>query len=459
MSDAVVTNYDDYIHEPNNRELEHIPGDYGKLPFLGHTLTFVQRPLEFTRENADQYGLLFRSSFGGSRGVFALGPDLVQQVFLDPGRDFSSKMGFADRLATFFEGSLIMEDFEHHRHERRIFQTAFKNDSLKYYTDEINGVYRDAMTRWRADSGNEILFFDYIKNLLLQVAAEIFIGVEGEGEHISRLNKAFVDCANGNTYIFPLYIPGSTYYKGINGKRYLKKYFASLVDEKRNNSGRDMMSLFCKERDENGQLFSDEEVTNQTIFLLFAAHDTTTSAITHTIYFLARNPEIRQRLYEECVAVGKDELGYDDLDKVPYMQQVFNEVQRIRPSVPMIPRRTIRDVEMAGYNVPAHTTVWLTPRFTHWMPEYWSEPERFDPDRFSPERAEHKQHPFLFHPFGGGAHKCIGMHFSQMEYKCFLHQFILQFEFESRHKDQDVFMQTFPLPKPGDDMPILLKSR
>ena len=108
--------------------------------------------------------------------------------------------------------------------------------------------------------------------------------------------------------------------------------------------------------------------------------------------------------------------------------------------------------------MPAHTMVYMIPRFSHWMEEYWTEPYSFDPERFSDERAEHKQHPFLFHPFGGGAHKCIGMHFAQMEYKCFLYKFMRQYDFESRH-EKEPFMQSLPLPKPGDDMPVELYRR
>jgi cytochrome P450 len=102
--------------------------------------------------------------------------------------------------------------------------------------------------------------------------------------------------------------------------------------------------------------------------------------------------------------------------------------------------------------------VYTVPGFTHHMADYWTEPEKFDPDRFSTERAEHKRHSFMFHPFGGGAHKCIGMHFSQMEYKCFLFKFLLAFDFEARHK-KEPRMQTLPLPKPADDMPIELFKR
>lgn len=457
MAAPKISDYNSYVNEPNNRDLDHLPGDYGP-PFVGHTFKFLKDPFNWAQGQYKKYGLLSRVNTTGSRGVIALGPDLVQQVMLDTGRDFSSKMGFMDRVATFFSGSLIMEDFEHHKHQRRIMQSAFKNDSLKYYTEEINGIYDRALQEWDGDVGDTIHFFQHVKNLLLEVAAEIFIGETERGERVEKLNQAFADCVNGTMYLFPVNLPGFTLYKGLQGKKFLQQFFGDLVPKKRLGDGKDMLSFFCKEKDEEGNYFSDEEIANQTIFLLFAAHDTTTAAITHTIYYLARYPEVKEKLYQECLALGKDTLDYEDLNSVPYMQQVFNEVQRIRPSVPMVPRRTIRDVEMAGHKVPAHTMVYTFPRFSHWMEEYWTEPGKFDPDRFSPERAEHKQHPFLFHPFGGGAHKCIGMHFSQMEYKCFLYKFMLRYDFEARHK-KEPFMQSLPLPKPVDDMPVKLIRR
>lgn len=458
MSSPKVTNYDDYIHEPNNEKLDGIPGDYGP-PLIGHTLTYLKDPLPFAQERYKKYGAISKVSTMGSKGLLCLGPDLAQQIMLDPGKDFSSKMGFNQRVSTFFAGSLIMEDFEHHRFQRRIAQSAFKNDALKHYTKEINRIYRRAMSEWQDDIDHNIEFFTYIKNLLLEVAAEIFIGETERGERVARLSKGFTDCVEGLMYMFPVNLPGFLYHRGLQGRKYLEGFMKPLVQQKRQGDGGDILSHFCREKDENGEYFSDENITNQIIFLLFAAHDTTTAAITHTIYYLAKNPEVKEKLYQECLALNKGEIDYEDLDSVPYMQMVFNEVQRIRPSVPSVPRRTIREVEMAGYKVPAHTMVFTLPRFTHWMEEYWDKPFVFDPERFSDERAEHKKHPFQFHPFGGGAHKCIGMHFSLMEYKCFMHQFMLKYDFEARHKDGDVFIQTFPLPKPVDNMPVRLTLR
>jgi cytochrome P450 len=452
----MITNYDEYIHEPNCSELDQIPGDYG-LPLIGHTVPFFAGQYDWVASRHRQFGKVFKMCMVGTKGVMCLGPEYAQQILLDPDKVFSSKMGFDNRVTEFFGGSFIMEDFEHHRFQRRIAQTAFKNDMLRHYTTEVNGVYHRALDGWDADVGNQIEFFFHIKKILLDVAAEVFVGIQEKSDELNRLNSAFSDCANGIPYVIPWNIPGTAMWRGKRGRAYLEEYFGKLVTERRNGDGLDMLSLFCRELDENGKQFDDQTVVNQIIFLLFAAHDTTTAALTFAIYYLARDPELKERLYQECLSIGTDDLSYDDLNNVPLMGQIFNEVQRLNPSLPVIPRRTIRDVEIGGVPIPAHTLVYAMPKYSHLMEEYWTEPTKFDPDRWSPERAEHKQHPFLFHPFGGGAHKCIGMHFSQMEFKCFLHQFMLRYEFDA--KQDDVRMVVFPLAKPVDNMPITLRRR
>lgn len=456
MAAKQLTDYNSYIHEPNNTKLDHIPGDWG-MPVLGHTIEFFNEPVLWAQRNYKKYGPLVKLNSTMTKSLAPLGPDLMQQVFTDPGQNFSSKAGFA-RLEKFFGSCLIAEDFEHHKHQRRIMQTAFKVDSLKTYTGEVNQIYDTVLQQWEGDAGKTVSFFQQIKHLLLVVAAQVFFGETQHQGRIELLNKAFMDTVSGTLYLIPFAIPGGAVSRGYRGRKVLDGYFRPLVPLRRAGDGHDMLSYFCREKDEEGNFYSDDEIISQMIFLMFAAHDTTTAAITHTICFLSKHPDIKEKLYQECLAVGKDTLDFEDLNNMTYMQQVFNEVLRFRPSVPVLPRRTVREVEMAGYKVPAHTSLMLIAGFNHFMEDYWTEPNKFDPDRFSAERAEHKKHPFQYHPFGGGAHKCIGMHFSQMEYKCFLHKFMLKFDFAARHKKEPRLL-TLPIPKPEDEMPIELALR
>ena len=55
--------------------------------------------------------------------------------------------------------------------------------------------------------------------------------------------------------------------------------------------GHDMFSLLCRATDEEGNRYTDQEVIDHMIFLMMAAHDTTTSALTSMTYALARHKE------------------------------------------------------------------------------------------------------------------------------------------------------------------------
>ena len=63
---------------------------------------------------------------------------------------------------------------------------------------------------------------------------------------------------------------------------------------------------------------------------------------------------------------------------------------------------------------------------TQRMEPWWHDPDTFDPERFSDQRREDATHKYAWTPFGGGVHKCIGMHFGSMEVKAIMHQLLLR---------------------------------
>jgi cytochrome P450 len=78
------------------------------------------------------------------------------------------------------------------------------------------------------------------------------------------------------------------------------------------------------------------------------------------------------------------------------------------------PRRTTRDVTLAGTPVPAEIGVHYSSWATHHLPELFPEPFRFDPDRFLPER-EAALPRGAYVPFGGGSRMCLGKRFGEYE--------------------------------------------
>ena len=58
--------------------------------------------------------------------------------------------------------------------------------------------------------------------------------------------------------------------------------------------------MLCALRDEDGSGLSDRDVVNHMIFLLMAAHDTSTITVTTMMRQLGAHPEWRDRLREEA---------------------------------------------------------------------------------------------------------------------------------------------------------------
>lgn len=433
-----------YLERPDCQDLDHIPGTDG-IPYFGESLRSIWGLEELLEDHQKKWGNVSRIKMLHQRGIMLLGIENYQRVYLDREQNFSTEMGFAESIGQFYKGGILMKDFAEHKFLRRMMQTAFKNAAMKNYVAMMNPIMQANIEQW--DKIPNFLFFPHIKKTLLEVGAKVFIGVE-LGEEADKINQAFLDINDGLLGQVRKEWPGTKYGKGKKAERFLRDYFSKEIDKRREGDGQDMLSLMCRERDDDGNFFDKELIIPQASFLLFAAHDTTTSVLNHMVYYTSLYPEWQQKMREECLALGKDFAEYEDLEKMQQVENVFHEALRLRPSVAFLARRTIRECEIEGHRIPADTMIFLSPILNHRDPRFWTDPMTFDPDRFSPERAEQKNHSFCYHPFGGGAHKCIGMHFASMLSKTFMHQLLLKYDYSLPENFKTRF-EWVPLPKPS----------
>lgn len=443
----------DYRRFKDNHQYRHIPGNNG-WPIVGDLPSALSDLYKLADSHYEKHGSISKLNLVMQKGVLALGPDLSQQILLDRNQDFSPKMGYRRSLKPFFGEGLLLHDFDEHRFQRRILQSGFKTPAMKGYVDLMNPILQQGIASW--DTIDDFHFFPHIKSLLLKVALNVFYGVDEDEATAKALSQAFLNCLEGQMGIFMIDKPGFKYHIGMQGRQFLRDYIQKLIPQRRSEDGQDMLSYMCKEKKEDGSFFGDEEILDHAGFLLFAAHDTTTSTLNHLIYYLAKEPQWQQRLRDESLALNKAALDYEDLAALPELEMVFNESQRLHPSVSILMRRTTRQVMLDGHLIPPHTLIFQVPAFNNRFKKYWSNADSFDPERFSPERAEHKSHPFAYMPFGGGAHKCIGMHFAQMQSKLFCHQFLQHYSVSLLPNYRAKF-QHLPMPKLRDDLPLSLR--
>ena len=60
-----------------------------------------------------------------------------------------------------------------------------------------------------------------------------------------------------------------------------------------------------------------------------AAQETTSVLISNVFFLLARHPNVWQRLRQEALSLGDDEIGVDTLQKLKYLRNVLNESESL----------------------------------------------------------------------------------------------------------------------------------
>jgi cytochrome P450 len=442
------------LNPPRRNSLTHIPGDEG-WPLIGQTLAVLADPKGHVEKHAKKYGLVYRSHLFGETSLVMLGPEANELVLFDQAKLFSSSLGWGRILGLLFPRGLMLLDFDEHRLHRRALSVAFKSGPMKSYLAELDTGIAARVAQWKARPG-PMLFYPAMKQLTLDLAATSFLGA-GIGPEVEEITRAFVDMVAASVAVIRKPLPGTKMARGVNGRKRIVAYFAEQIPIRRAKGGEDLFSQLCHATHEDGALLSNQDIIDHMSFLMMAAHDTLTSSLTSFIGALAANPEWQQKLREEVAALGVEAgepTSFDNLEAMPLTEMAFKEALRIKPPVPSMPRRAIRDFSFNGYAIPAGTMVGVNPLFTHHMPEIWPNPDRFDPLRFT-EEAQRARHRFAWVPFGGGAHMCLGLHFAYMQAKCFARHFLqnLSVSLEPGYTPD---WQMWPIPKPRDGLRVTL---
>ncbi|MUL63718.1 cytochrome P450 [Mycobacterium sp. CBMA 234] len=446
-----------FAEPPAGSNLKPIMGDAG-LPIIGHLIETFRAGPDYVLELYRKHGPLYFAQTPALPAVMAMGPDATQAVFSNRNKDFSQR-AWDPVIGPFFEGGLMLLDFDEHMFHRRIMQEAFTRSRLTGYVSHIDSVSTKVLANDWVANDPRFLFHPAVKELTLDIASEVFMGHAAGTDRklVTTINEAFTTTTRAGNAIVRKPVRPLTWWRGIQARKTLEDYFSSSIAEKRRSEGTDMFSVLCHAQDEDGQTFTDDQIVAHMIFLMMAAHDTTTSTLTTMAYHLAANPQWQDKLREESARIGDAPLDIDALEKLETYDLVINEALRLQTPLGFNFRRAVRDTELMGYYIPAGTDVVTWPGMNHRLSELWTDPERFDPARFAEPRSEHKSHRYAFAPFGGGAHKCIGMVFGQLEIKTVMHRLLRRYRLELPNPGYTPWYDFGGMAVPVDGMPIVLR--
>ncbi|MFE0022731.1 cytochrome P450 [Amycolatopsis sp. NPDC059021] len=438
---------------PAGSGLKPVLGDDGP-PLVGHVPEMMRFGIEFGLRRYEMYGpVSFMGGFG--RRIVALsGPEATQIALVNKDKAFSQE-GWRFFIENFFERGLMLLDFgEHHLH-RRIMQQAFTRPRLSGYVDQMGPTLREGVTSWSGRSRPRLYWA--LKQLTLDVATRVFMDMRGPDD-AARINRAFIAAVRAGSAIVRYPVPGGRWAAGLHGRKVLERYFAENLPAKRKGDGDDLFSALCHATTEDGDRFTDTDIVNHMIFLMMAAHDTSTITSSAMVYFLAKFPEWQERARAESLALGDTVPGIEALEGLETLDLVMKEALRLVAPVPSMARKTVKDTEVLGHYLPAGSLIGVSPTVNHFSPGCWTDPMRFDPERFAEPRREDRSHRFAWMPFGGGAHKCIGLHFGSLEVKALLHEMLRAYRW-SVPAGYTARWDYTALPVPADGLPVQLDPR
>lgn len=436
------------------REIPAVIREDRGLPFLGRIFEYAKDPVALMRHQWETYGPVAPFNILGETGAMILGPDACGEVLQNRDKAFANEPGWGKIVGPFFNGGLMLIDFDVHHAHRRIMQEAFTRPRLEAYARHMQPAIAKGMAAW--GEGQVLKAYWRTKQLTLDIAADIFMGGASDtsAAQMDQVNRAFIDCVQAAAGIVRADVPLTRWGRAYRGRQVLEEFLRHYLPTKRLRETDDIFSVLCHIRTEDGEGFSDQDVINHMIFLMMAAHDTSTIATTTMLQYLGQYPEWQDRCRKEALALGP-EPTMAEIEGMTSLDLVMKEALRLRAPVPVVMRQTVKDTVVAGVRIPAGKDVTVGLQLSHLMEEYWTNPTAFDPERFAEPRREDKSHRFAWDPFGGGVHKCIGLYFAGLEVKSIMHRLLRTYHWDLP-ADYVPPMDNHSLPFPKDGLPLTL---
>ena len=397
------------------------PGPSGNT--FTRTMKIARDPLPILLGAYEEYGPIFTLRLLHTQVVFMLGPEANNYVTVSHPENFHwRESSFGDLIPLLGDGLLTIDD-DYHDKARATMMPAFHREQVAASVEAMIAEATPAIERLQG--GGVVDVYEWMRGLAMRIAMRALLGLDpdeaGKGaaaaEHFERALSFYgIDFA-----LRFLRGPGSPWRKMLASRKVLDEIVYGEIVQRRAHPDPerlDVLSLLLGVRDEDGEGFSDKEVRDQLMTLMFAGHDTSTSTVTFALWELAHHPEALARLREEQDRVlGGAPPTIDQMEReLPYLDMVVDEVLRLYPPAWIGPRRAVRDFEFGGYAVPRGAYVNYVSWASHRLPEVFPEPEAFVPERFARERkAELPRGAYV--PFGGGKRVCIGKRFGLIEVK------------------------------------------
>ena len=414
---------------------------------FGNLFEFGKDPLAFMRRALALNEPLVDFRMPIEQITLVTNADMAHQILVKHADKFKKSDKDVGVMAHVLGNGLVTNnDFASHKKQRKLAQPVFHLRRIQSYADTMIRYTEQYSASWPNESVRDINE-DMFKLTLFIVSKTLFDNdVETMSEVSSEVGQSMRDLQKmmnkgfQSMYVLPEWIPMPGSKRLRKAKHRLHEIIDTMIEARTApdgtfSSGDDLLTMLLEAEYEDGTRMSRDQLMDELVTLLSAGHETTSNTMTWTLYLLASHPEIQEKAHQEVQSVlSKKELGLENLDELPLIEQVIKEAMRLYPPAWVLnTRQAVEDVEINGYFFAKGKRVFISPYANHHNPNYFPEPEKFIPERFAAEN-EALLPRYAYMPFGGGNRVCIGNSFAMMENKIILTKLLQSFRFELSEK-------------------------
>jgi cytochrome P450 len=396
-------------------------------------------------------------------------PDLIHEMLVERADTFGRAAMTRRALAPVIgETSILLVEGADWRWQRRAVAPIFRHETLLSFVPVFAAMAARQVERWRkaprdvpVEVGADMTSttFDVIVETMLGGSAAL--DVERCGRALTVHFETIPWHMLLTTFSAPAWLPFPGRLRATKARDFLHENMQRIIAGRRATSAarRDLLDLLLAVSDtETGRRMSDSDLVNNLLTFIAAGHETTAVALTWTLWLLAKDEAVQQRLVEEVSAVmGSGAIEAAHIEELAFHRQVIEEAMRLYPPVPALARQAKAETTLGEHHVKSSTQIAIPIFALHRHVRLWENPNAFDPDRFAPDQV--KARPRYAHlPFGAGPRVCIGASFAMIEAVTILAALVRAFRFQRvpGHKPKPIARVSL---RPQGGMPLLIEPR
>lgn len=399
--------------------MENLP-HVSAIKVLKNAGRILENPLPFHQENFDRLGDTFRISIpGDTQAFFSRSPEVIKQILQKKHRHYSKSKLQTKDLAKYIGKGLLTAEGNHWRTHRKMIQPAFHLKNLKTLLEIMNRAVIEELDRIEPDTEQDV--FELMGDLAFQVVAKSLFSSSDIREPMAKLKRITEE--NQTMLIREMRQPYFKWWFKATGKikseldkaKLARDILNNLVEQRLSSDqkSKDLLDMLLESEYEDGSKMPRKQLIDELLILFAAGHETTANALSFTMYFIAKDPALQNRLYQETIAANIDGFTMDSLKRLPLAQSCINEAMRLYPPAYFIDRKALEDNEIDGMTIKRGTVVLLSMYELHRHRAFWERPNQFIADRFV--GMEPKSYASYYYPFGAGPRMCIGNAFATYE--------------------------------------------